>query len=285
MSKPVKITADSPCDIGPLLQKRYDVELVPLHVIMNDVEYFDGVNITNEAIYDNWEKAGSLPKTSAVSIGEYQDVFQRFLNQGYEVVHISLGSGLSVTHQNALMAAEELPGVYVIDAKSLSTGIGILVCEAGELARQGKDAAAIAEAVSSLTDKNCASFILDTLAFLHAGGRCSSLAHMGANLMSIKPSIRVVNEENGSMVVGKKYFGKLKKCIAAYIHDQLADRDDIRRERIFITHSGFPEEDIAWMKEEVESYGPWGEVIVTTAGSTISSHCGPGCIGVLFLTK
>lgn len=285
MAKPVKITADSPCDIGKMLQARYDVGLIPLHVTMNNVEYLDGVNITNDMIYDNWHKTGSLPKTSAVSVGEYEDAFEEYLNQGYEVIHFSLGSGLSVTHQSAVTAAEELSGVYVIDSRSLSTGISLLICEAGERVKEGKDAKTIVEEVSALTMNNCATFILDTLDFLHAGGRCSSLAHMGANLMSIKPSIKVVNAQNGSMVVGKKYFGKLKKCIVQYIHDQLADRTDIVRDRIFITHSGFPEEDIAWMKQEVEKYGPWGEVIATTAGCTISSHCGPGCIGVLFLTK
>ncbi|MBQ7278178.1 MAG: DegV family protein [Clostridia bacterium] len=285
MAKPVKITADSPCDIGKMLQARYDVGLIPLHVSMNNVEYLDGVNITNDMIYDNWHKTGSLPKTSAVSVGEYEDAFEEYLNAGYEVIHFSLGSGLSVTHQSAVTAAEELSGVYVIDSRSLSTGISLLICEAGERVKEGKDAKTIVDEINALTMNNCATFILDTLDFLHAGGRCSSLAHMGANLMSIKPSIKVVNAENGSMVVGKKYFGKLKKCILQYIHDQLADRTDIVRDRIFITHSGFPEEDIAWMKQEVEKYGPWGEVIVTTAGCTISSHCGPGCIGVLFLTK
>lgn len=285
MSRQVKITADAPCDIGPMLKERYDVEIIPLHVTMNDQEYLDGVNITNEMIYENWEKTGSLPKTSAVSVGEYEEVFQRLTDQGYDVIHFSLGSGLSVTHQNAVLAAQEVPGVYVIDSKSLSTGIGLLVCEAGERVKQGLDAAAIVKEVEPLNEKTSASFILDTLDFLHAGGRCSSLAHMGANLMSIKPSIRVLNEQNGNMTVGKKYFGKLKKCILSYIHDQLDGRTDIVRDRIFITHSGFPAEDVEWMKAEVEKYGPWGEIIVTTAGCTISSHCGPGCIGVLFLTK
>ena len=261
MPRPVKITADSPCDIGPMLKERYDVELVPLHVTMNDTEYLDGVNITNDMIYGNWEKTGSLPKTSAVSVGDYEDVFQRLVDQGFDVVHISLGSGLSVTHQNAVMAAEEVSGVYVIDSCSLSTGIGLLVCEAGERVKQGLDAKTIYEEIKALNQKNSASFV------------------------SIKPSIRVLNDQNGNMTVGKKYFGKLKKCIIAYIHDQLADRTDIVRDRIFITHSGFPEADIEWMKQEVEKYGPWGEIIVTTAGCTISSHCGPGCMGVLFLTK
>ena len=285
MAKPVRITADSPCDIGPMLKKRYDIELIPLHVTMNDAEYLDGINITNEMIYDNWKKAGALPKTSAVSVGEYEETFKRLSDKGFDIVHISLGSALSVTHQNAVMAAQEVPGVYVIDSCSLSTGIGLLVCEAGERVKNGMDAAGIASDLQSLNQKNSASFILDTLDFLHAGGRCSSLAHMGANLMSIKPSIKVQNDQCGGMTVGKKYFGKLKKCIIAYIHDQLDGRTDIVRDRIFITHSGFPDEDIEWMKKEVEKYGPWGEIIVTTAGCTIASHCGPGCMGVLFLQK
>ena len=285
MTKPVRITADSPCDIGPMLKERYEIELIPLHVTMNDAEYLDGINITNEMIYDNWKNTGALPKTSAVSVGEYEDIFKRYTEQGFDIVHISLGSALSVTHQNAVLAAQEISGVYVIDSCSLSTGIGLLVCEAGERVKRGMDAESIASDLQALNQKNSASFILDTLDFLHAGGRCSSLAHMGANLMSIKPSIRVLNDQCGGMAVGKKYFGKLKKCIIAYIHDQLDGRTDIVRDRIFITHSGFPEEDIEWMKKEVEKYGPWGEIIVTTAGCTISSHCGPGCIGVLFLLK
>ena len=169
MPRPVKITADSPCDIGPMLKERYDVELVPLHVTMNDTEYLDGVNITNDMIYGNWEKTGSLPKTSAVSVGDYEDVFQRLVDQGFDVVHISLGSGLSVTHQNAVMAAEEVSGVYVIDSCSLSTGIGLLVCEAGERVKQGLDAKTIYEEIKALNQKNSASFVLDTLDFLHAG--------------------------------------------------------------------------------------------------------------------
>ena len=285
MSKPVKITADSPCDIGPELKARYDVRLIPLHVTMNGKEYLDGVNISDEEIYANWHTNNSLPKTSAVSVGEYIDIFKEYLSQGYEIVHISLGSGLSVSNQNAKLAAEELAGVHVIDSCSLSTGFGLLVCEAGERVKKGMDAESIVKEVEPLNQKTSASFILDTLEFLHAGGRCSSLAQLGANLMSIKPSIQVLNEKRGGMVVGKKFMGKLNKCIGKYIESQLANRDDIIHDRIFITHSGFPQEDVDWMIEKVNSYGPWGEVLVTTSGCTISSHCGPGCIGVLFLTK
>lgn len=285
MPKPVKITADTPCDIGPVIQERYDVRLIPLHVRMGDVEYLDGININRDDIYLNWEKTGTLPKTSAVSVGEYLDIFKGYLEEGYEVIHFGLGSALSVSLQNARLAAQELEGVYVIDSCSLSTGFGLLVCEAGERIKKGMSAAEIAAEVEPLNQKTSASFILDTLVFMRAGGRCSSLVQIGASLMNIKPSIQVLNDKQGAMVVGKKYMGKLHRCISKYIEDQLKDRDDIVRDRIFITHSGFPEEDLVRMKEEVESFGPWGEVIITDAGSTISSHCGPGCIGVLFLTK
>lgn len=285
MPKPVKITADTPCDIGSVIQERYDVRLIPLHVRMGDVEYLDGININRDDIYLNWEKTGTLPKTSAVSVGEYLDIFKGYLEEGYEVIHFGLGSALSVSLQNARLAAQELEGVYVIDSCSLSTGFGLLVCEAGERIKKGMSAAEIAAEVEPLNQKTSASFILDTLVFMRAGGRCSSLVQIGASLMNIKPSIQVLNDKQGAMVVGKKYMGKLHRCISKYIEDQLKDRDDIVRDRIFITHSGFPEEDLVRMKEEVESFGPWGEVIITDAGSTISSHCGPGCIGVLFLTK
>ncbi len=285
MPKPVKITADTPCDIGPVLQERYDVKLIPLHVTMGDTEYLDGINIDRDDIYANWEKNGTLPKTSAVSVGEYLDIFKGYVEAGYEVIHFGLGSALSVSLQNARMAAQELEGVYVIDSCSLSTGFGLLVCEAGERVKKGMCAADIVAEVEPLNQKTSASFILDTLVFMRAGGRCSSLVQIGASLMNIKPSIQVLNEKQGSMVVGKKYMGKLSRCISKYIEDQLKDREDIVRDRIFITHSGFPEKDLERMKEEVESFGPWGEVFVTDAGSTISSHCGPGCIGVLFLTK
>lgn len=285
MSKPVKITADTPCDIGPVLQERYDVKLIPLHVTMGDVEYLDGMNIHRDDIYLNWEKTGTLPKTSAVSVGEYLDIFKTYVAEGYEVIHFGLGSALSASFQNARLAAQELEGVYVIDSCSLSTGFGLLVCEAGERVKKGMSASDIVAEVEPLNQKTSASFILDTLEFMRAGGRCSSLVQIGASLMNIKPSIQVLNDKQGSMVVGKKYMGKLHRCISKYIEDQLKDRDDIVRDRIFITHSGFPEEDLVRMKEEVESFGPWGEVIITDAGSTISSHCGPGCMGVLFLTK
>lgn len=285
MPKPVKITADTPCDIGPILQERYDVKLIPLHVTMGNTEYLDGIDINRDDIYANWEKNGTLPKTSAVSVGEYLDIFKGYLAEGYEVIHFGLGSALSVSLQNARMAAQELEGVYVIDSCSLSTGFGLLVCEAGERVKKGMSAADIAAEVEPLNQKTSASFILDTLVFMRAGGRCSSLVQIGASLMNIKPSIQVLNEKQGSMVVGKKYMGKLSRCISKYIEDQLKDREDIVRDRIFITHSGFPKKDLERMKEEVESFGPWGEVLITDAGSTISSHCGPGCIGVLFLTK
>lgn len=286
MPKPVKITADTPCDIGAALTQRYNVELIPLHVTLGDTEYKDLIDIDLDTIYKYWDETGTLPKTSAVSVGEYLDVFRKYLHEGYEIVHIGLGSGLSVSCQNARLAAQELEGVYVVDSCSLSTGFGLLVCKAGEWVQEGLSAAEIAQRLEPLNQKTSASFVIDTLAFLRAGGRCSSLMQLGANLMSIKPSIQVVNSKGGSMIVGKKYMGKLHRCISKYMEDQLKDREDICRERVFITHSGgFSEEELEKMRQEVESFGPWGEICITRAGCTIGSHCGLGTVGVLFMTR
>ena len=262
------------------------MELIPLHVTLGDTEYKDLIDIDLDTIYKYWDETGTLPKTSAVSVGEYLDVFRKYLQEGYEIVHIGLGSGLSASCQNARLAAQELEGVYVVDSCSLSTGFGLLVCKAGEWVQEGLSAAEIAQRLEPLNQKTSASFVIDTLAFLRAGGRCSSLMQLGANLMSIKPSIQVVNSKGGSMIVGKKYMGKLHRCVSKYMEDQLKDREDICRERVFITHSGgFSEEELEKMRQEVESFGPWGEICITRAGCTIGSHCGPGTVGVLFMTR
>lgn len=284
--KKIILTADSPCDIGQQLQEKYSVQIIPLHVIVGDDDFKDGIDLNSDKIYDLWKQTKTLPKTAAVSVAEYLEVFEPITKQGDEIIHISLGSALSCTHQNAVLAAQELKGVYVIDSKSLSTGTGLLVCEAGERIQSGMDAKQIFEEVSELANKTSASFVLDTLEFLHAGGRCSSLAQLGANLMSIKPTIKVQTDKCGSMTVGKKYVGKFDKCVLKYIEQQLVDRDDIVLDRVFVTHAGMDDETLVEAaKQRVMALQNFKEVYITRASCTISSHCGPNTIGVLFLTK
>ncbi len=284
MSKQVIITADSTCDLSEELKARFHVTTNPLHVVLDGKSYNDGVDLVPDDIYRVYDEQKVLPKTAAINAAEFIDFFTPLLEKGYEIVHINLGSGLSVTHTNCRMAAAELDGVYVIDSCNLSTGSGLLVLEAAERAAAGMPAEQIAREVQELVSKVSASFVLDTLEFLHKGGRCSALAMMGANLLQLKPCIEVDNT-SGKMGVGKKYRGSLDKCLQQYVQDKLQGRTDIDTKRVFITHSGISEERIAMVKAEVEKYQNFDEILITRAGCTISSHCGPNTLGVLFLTK
>lgn len=284
LSGGIILSADSTCDLGDVLRARYNVEYYPFHVILDDKVYSDGVDLMPDDIYKVYREKKILPKTAAINTAEYIEYFRQWTDKGYEVIHITLGSGLSVTYNNCRMAAEELPGVYVIDSRNLSTGSGLIVIEAAERIAAGMPAAQIAQEVQDLTSKSHASFIIDTLEFLYKGGRCSALAMLGANMLQLKPCIEVDNS-SGAMGVGKKYRGSLDKALAQYVQDKLEGRSDIRTDRIFITHSGISDERIALVKGLVEKYGDFKEIFVTRAGCTISSHCGPNTLGVLFMTK
>lgn len=284
MSKKVLLTADSTCDLSAEIKERFHVITKPLHIVLEEKNYDDGVNLTPDDIYRTYHEKKVLPKTAAVNAVEFTDFFTPYLEQGYEIVHINLGSGLSVTHTNCRMAAAELDGVYVVDSCNLSTGSGLLVLEAAERIAAGMPAEQVAREVQELVSKVNASFVLDTLEFLHKGGRCSALAMMGANLLQLKPCIEVDNT-SGKMGVGKKYRGSLDKCLQQYVQDKLDGRADIRTNRVFITHSGISEERIAMVKAEVEKYQTFDEILITRAGCTISSHCGPNTLGVLFMTE
>ncbi len=284
---PVKLIADSSCDIGPELAKRYDVEFAHIHVRLNGKEYLDGVNITHNDIYTNYEKTHTLPSTCALNIDDYEEIFKPYIEAGYDIVHVSLGSGLSSTCSNAKLAGElfEEGRVYVIDSKSLSSGSGHIVCECGERIKRGLSAKEIYEEVTPLTDKVRASFILDDLKYLHSGGRCSGLAQFGASLMSIKPCIMVRNDLYGSMTVGKKYMGSYKRSALKYVEDMIKNRSDIVLDRCFITHSGSDPEVLEAMKELALQLQPFKELHITQASATISSHCGPNTTGILFIEK
>lgn len=284
MSKKVILCADSTCDLSPELKERYGVQTYPFHVNLGENTYSDGVDLVPDDIYRIYNEQHILPKTAAINAAEYTDFCKQFLDQGYEVVYINLGSALSTSHNSCRMAAAELEGMYVIDSCNLSTGMGLLVIEAAERIAAGMPAAQVAAEVQELASKVQASFVLDTLEFLHKGGRCSALAMMGANLLQLKPCIEVDNT-CGKMGVGKKYRGSLDKALQQYVADQLKDRTDIRTNRIFITHSGISEERIAAVRKAVEEYQTFDEILITRAGCTISSHCGPNTLGVLFMTK
>lgn len=285
MENKVMLFADSTIDLTQELRERYSINTVPIHIILNDKTYKDG-EITSEEIFDNYRKTKQLPKTAAININDIVTALKPYVDDGYEIVYISLGSALSSSFRNSCLAAEELDGkVYPVDSCSLSTGAGLLAIEAAERIAKGMPAKQVAEEVQALSKNNHASFVLDTLEFLRAGGRCSALAAFGANLLGLKPSIKVDNEENGAMGVGKKYRGKYEKILFDYIDDTLAAYDNIKTDRAFITYSSMENGLEQKVLEHVKAKGIFKEVFLTRASGTISSHCGPNTLGVLFMTE
>ena len=284
MDRKIILSADSTCDLGDALRERFHVHYYPFHVILADKTYADGVDLVPDQIYEVYREQHVLPKTAAINMAEYMDFFRPWVEQGYEVIHVTLGSGLSATYNNCRMAAEELPGVYAIDSRNLSTGSGLIVLAAADRIAAGMPAAQIAEEVQALTARCEASFVIDTLEFLYKGGRCSALAMLGANVLQLKPCIEVDNA-SGAMSVGKKYRGSLDKALAQYVKDRLEGRTDIDYSRIFITHSGISDERVELVRNEIQKYGKFEDIFVTRAGCTISSHCGPNTLGILFMTK
>ncbi len=283
MSK-ILLSADSTCDISGKLLKSTGARLFPMHIILGEKSYDDGVNITPDEIYANFRATGTLPKTAAINTQEYIDTFKPYIDQGYDVIHINIGSAISSSHQNCIAAAEQIGHLYPIDSCNLSSGSGHVVIETAKRIQQGLPVEQIVKEVKELVPKCHASFVIDKLDYLRAGGRCSTLAMLGANLLQIKPSI-YVNNKDGSMTVGKKYRGKLSKVLVSYVHDKLAQYDNIRPDRIFVTHAGIGDEYVRIVKEEVEKLNFFKEIYVERASCTISSHCGPGTIGILFMTE
>ena len=286
MSNKVIITADITCDLNKPLEERYDVKVMPLHIVIGGQSYEDWVNITPEELYERFYETKELPHTTAVSVGEYIEFFKPFVDEGCDVVHFSLGSKLSVTHQSSKLAAAEFPGrVFSVDTNNLSSGSGLLVIKAAELRDAGMPAKEIYDAVNTMIQKSHASFVVERLDFLHAGGRCSMIAMLGANALGLRPSIEVQNDNGGAMVVGKKYRGKYDKVLIQYMEDTIKKYDSIDTDRVFITHSGADQEYIDAVYKELKAKNIFKEIFITRASCTISSHCGPNTLGVLFMTK
>ena len=281
-SRQVKITADSTCDLSDAVLEKYDIDLIPLYITLGEQSYRDKFEVAPESLYAYVDKTGHLPKTSAVPMKDYLDRFTPYKLAGRSVIHFTISSSMSACYQNAVYAAKQLGNVYVIDSANLSTGIGQLVMRAAELAQSGLDAERIVETVTQMIPKVETSFIIDTLKYLHKGGRCSAVAALGANLLSLKPCIEV---RDGAMGVGKKYRGNLEKCLLSYVNDRLQNRTDIDPHRIFVTHSQLSPHLVSTVIKQVKKLVPFEEVIETDANCTVCTHCGPGTLGIVFLRK
>ena len=278
----IKILSDSTCDLSQELLAKYDITVVPLTVIKNDEQFKDAVTITPEVIFEHVAGGGSLCTTSANAVGEYEEWFAKFAGDYDGIIHINIGSGFSSCYQNACLAAEDFPNVRVVDSMNLSTGQGLVVLEAARLAQKATDLDELANAVREYTTRVEASFLLSRLDYMVKGGRCSSAAALGANLLNLKPCIEV---KNGKMSVVKKYRGNFEKCLPMYVKDRLADREDLDGGILFVTKTPVSEESYAAVMDAVKQYGKFDTVYETNAGCTVSCHCGPGTLGVLFVRK
>ena len=278
----IKILSDSTCDLSAELLQKHDISLVPLTVVKDGVAYSDGVTITPDEIFAHVAAGGSLCTTTALNADEYTSHFSKYADSYDGILHINIGSGFSSCYQNACIAADDFPNVRVVDSQNLSTGQGLVVLYACKLAQECDNLDDLHQKVQAFTERVEASFLLNRLEYMVKGGRCSSAAALGANLLNLKPCIEV---KNGKMAVVKKYRGNYAKCLASYVKDRIADRDDLDRETLFVTRTPVEADCEAAVAEAVKAYADFENIYWTTAGCTISCHCGPGTLGVLFVRK
>lgn len=276
MSK-VKITSDSISDLGQLFEERGIVRL-PIPIMLGDCEGLDG-DITPDDIYAYFAETKTTPKTSAITPDAYYEFFKAQTADGSEVVHFTISSEMSSCYRNACKAADECGGVYVVDSRNLSTGAGLLVLYADDLAKKGVSGAEIKARTEARRSAVQASFVVDTMTFLYRGGRCSGIAAFVASVLKIKPSIIV---SDGKMIVGKKYMGSTDKAIVKYVADTLEKYPHPDLKYVFITHTSARPEVVAKVREEVLAVYPSANIIETIAGATVTSHCGKGTLGILY---
>ena len=283
MTNKILITADSTCDVPADLKERYNFKIIPLTITLKEENYLDGVNFSVEDMYKAFYEDGSLPATAAPNIAQFLDFFKPFINEGYEIIHFDISSALSGTYSAACLAAEALKGVHVIDSEMLSSGILLEMVEAAEAAERGMSPTEIVRYIEDeIRPKTDTSFVLDTLKFMAKGGRCSGVAAMAANILGLKPGLEMKNKELG---VYKKYRGNSKAFYMQYVKDRIAGKK-IRPGHVFITESGgIDQEIISELIEYVQQEVNPREIHHTYAGCTVASHCGPGCLGVLFINE
>ncbi len=278
----VKITSDSTCDLSPEITDRYNIGILPLYVTMNNKTGRDSADIFPKDIFAYVDNGGEICTTAAVNVNDYSEAFSELSTKYDAVIHICIGSGFSSCFQNACIAAEQFNNVYVIDSCNLSSGQGHIVVCAALMAEAGTQPNQICAQLKDLTSRVEASFLIDRLDYMCKGGRCSAVAALGANLLKIKPCIEVIE---GKMCVVKKYRGSFERCIEAYVKDRLEGRSDIVQDRIFITHPSAAPKSVETARKAITQYAAFNDIIETRAGCTVSAHCGPNTLGILFIRR
>lgn len=279
----LKVITDSTCDLSKSIIKTNDIPIVPLKVTIGGKTYYDGLTIHPEKLYRLVEKEGELPKTSSPTPEEYKDIFQSYIDQGCKVIYIGLSSCISSSYQNACLAAKQFPegNIYTIDSRNLSTGTGLLVMKAIDYIKEGKDINYITKRLNKDVPLVRTSFIINSLDYLYKGGRCSGLQKFIGNILKYKIMIEV---DNGQMGVAARIRGSKTRALDKLLNRVITDLSNIDKTRIFITHS-MEEEGANYLYDQLSSRDFFKEIIITTAGSVISAHCGPGTIGILYMDK
>ena len=278
----IKITTDSTCDLPARLLERYDITVLPLGIIKAGKLYHDGVDIRTADIAAHVDAGGEITTTNAVNVADYEDVFRAMMERYDAVIHINIGSNFSCCCQNAKLAAEEVPEVYVVDSCNLTVGHGMMVLAAAEAAEAGKSVTEILELLEGMVPRLETSFVLDRLDYMKKGGRCSAVTALGANLLKLHPCVEVID---GSMTVTKKFRGNIAKVVSDYIQERLRDREDLDTRRAFVVDT-CPGDELAGIAREIlREDGRFEEVLETKAGCTIFCHSGPGTLGLILLRK
>ena len=278
----IKITADSTCDLSGALLQEWNISLMPMHILMGEESYLDGVSIRPADVFAHVQNGGKMPKSAAANLVEYADFFDPFAKEYDAVIHISVSSKLSSCYQNACLAAQQFENVSVVDSQNICTGQGYLVLKAAKWAADGLTARAIQMKLQSLAKRVELSFVLDRLDFMAKSGRCSGVLAFGANILGIKPSLAVID---GELKVVRKYRGSLPICVGKYITDRLADRDDIEDGLVFISSCQPKPGCMEAVKAGLKKYGHFKECWETDIGTTIGGYSGPGTIGIVFARK
>lgn len=281
--KPIKMIADSTCDISPELVEKYNIEIHPFIVNLGEESFQDGVNITTADLLNYYKTTGKLSKTAAAPPSEYQELFRKWSDEGYDILFFTISDDFSSAYENACVASKDMDNVYVVESANLSTGILLEVLAAADMVAEGLSAGEIAEKIANeIVPKVRVSFVIDTLEFLWKGGRCSGVAALGANLLKLKPCIEVVD---GKMQVGKKYRGNIDKVVPQYIADRLELTPNVVRRRVFITHTFEDRKAVEAALKQVRKTKMFDEVLETQAGCTVYTHCGPNTLGILYIEE
>ena len=279
----IRILSDSTCDLSEELLKRYEIKIIPLNIVLDGKSYEDGRDITPDTIYAWADENKTVPKTAACAPGRVKEIFDKYLQRGEEIICFSLSKSMSSTYDIMRAVARETGAenkISIIDSQSLSTGVGLQVIAAAEMAQSGMKREEIVEEVKKLRARVSASFVVDTLTYLHRGGRCSGISALLGTTLRLHPQINVIG---GKMSPGQKYRGKMHKVVGEYAQDQTAEMRKARKNHVFITHSGCDQKMIDAALEQVKALDYFDEIHITRAGGVISSHCGPGTLGVLYI--